>query len=381
MHFRCVAVLSLCSVALGQAAPITPSKPPVKSIAPKAAPASADKSSPPAATTPETLPPEARIIRIDGICETPPAASKTATEKTKPACVTFVTKAQFEAMANALQPGMNTATKRRLADVYPKMLVAANAARKRGVQNDPVYKQLMEYYRLQMLSQVLARSLKDKADKVPEADIEKYYNDNKASFEQASLLRLFVPKEKQVESTEQDAAKKAEEQKASEDAMKKEAEALRPRAVAGEDFDKLQKEAYDMAGLKGTPPSASMGKVSRDQVPVNHKAVLDLKAGEVSEIITEPNGYYIYKVVSKETKALADAREQIKTMLAQKRLQESLDTVQKTGTIVLNEAYFGANTPSIPGMGPPPGAANPAATQPPANNKPPQGPEGQGPKK
>ena len=40
--------------------------------------------------------------------------------------------------------------------------------------------------------------------------------------------------------------------------MKKEADALQARAVAGEDFAKLQAEAYSFAGLKSTPPRSKI---------------------------------------------------------------------------------------------------------------------------
>ena len=39
-----------------------------------------------------------------------------------------------------------------------------------------------------------------------------------------------------------------------------------------------------------------MEKVRRTMLPANHQAVFGLKVGEVSEVITDPNGgHYIYK--------------------------------------------------------------------------------------
>ena len=84
--------------------------------------------------------------------------------------------------------------------------------------------------------------------------------------------------------------------------MTKLAAGLRARAAKGEDPDKLQKEAYVAAGLPGNAPSTKMEKVRRTTLPANHQAVMDLKPGEVSEVISDPNsGHYIYKLVSKET--------------------------------------------------------------------------------
>jgi hypothetical protein len=71
--------------------------------------------------------------------------------------------------------------------------------------------------------------------------------------------------------------------------MTKVADNLRARAVQGEDFDKLQKEAYAAAGLSGKHPNTKVEKVRRTTLPANHQAVMDLKPGEVSEVISDSN--------------------------------------------------------------------------------------------
>jgi hypothetical protein len=381
MRIRSLAALLLCSMAVGQATSRSAAKPSSKAAS---APAGARSSNGDNRTT---VAPDAAVITIQGICDTPAAKAAAGSAQPKSACKTVITRAQFEGLASALQPNMNPAMKRRLADLYPKMLVMAHEARKRGLENDPKYKEILQFAKLQILSQELSRSLKDESEKIPDADIEKYYKDNMSAFQQADMKRLFIPKEKQTESAENEsedsgqaagpaksAAKpeqaKATDQKsadqnkadeeakktADEQAMKKEAETLHTRAAAGEDFDKLQKEAFDAAAIKGTPPSTSVGKLTPSEVPVSHRAVLDLKAGQVSDLITEPNGYYIYKVISKDTKPLAEARDQIRATLAQQRMQDTVQKIQESAKTDLNETYFAAAAPA----GMPPGVA-PAA--------------------
>jgi hypothetical protein len=381
MRIRSLAALLLCSMAVGQATSRSAAKPSSKA---PSAPAAARSSNGDNGTT---VAPDAAVITIQGICDTPAAKAAAGSAQPKSACKTVITRAQFEGLASALQPNMNPAMKRRLADLYPKMLVMAHEARKRGLENDPKYKEILQFAKLQILSQELSRSLKDESEKIPDADIEKYYKDNMSAFQQADMKRLFIPKEKQTESAENEsedsgqaagpaksAAKpeqaKATDQKsadqnkadeeakktADEQAMKKEAETLHTRAAAGEDFDKLQKEAFDAAAIKGTPPSTSVGKLTPSEVPVTHRAVLDLKAGQVSDLITEPNGYYIYKVISKNTKPLAEARDQIRATLAQQRMQDTVQKIQESAKTDLNETYFAAAAPA----GMPPGVA-PAA--------------------
>ena len=83
-----------------------------------------------------------------------------------------------------------------------------------------------------------------------------------AAFEEVELQRVFIPRSKQVAESKDkpadDAAKKQEQE--SEDAMKKLADALRTRAAAGEDFEKLQDEAIAASEMKGKPPT-KLGKV------------------------------------------------------------------------------------------------------------------------
>ena len=370
MLFRSLSVLLLASLAVGQATPASSPKSPKPGSSAGQASKSAEKGS-------EAVGPDTPVITIVGLCETADAsakapsgtAAKTAGAKSKSDadCKTVITKSQFESLANALQPNMNAATKRMLADRYPKMLVFADAAQKRGLDNDADFKKVLQFYKLQILTQELARSVKEEAEKVPDSVIEKYYKDNTPEFEEASLQRLYIPKEKQVEPGAADKpAVSADQKKADEEALKKEADTLRSRAASGEDFDKLQKEAYDAAGLKGTPPQTTIGKLTRNELPVNHRSVLDLKAGEVSQVITEPNGYYIYKLVSKDVKPFESVKADIQNKLAQQKFQDEMQAIEESAKPELNEGYFGT-PPAPPGMPGMPGAVRPGAPgQPPA---------------
>jgi hypothetical protein len=356
MQIRYFAVVLLGSLAMAQAAP-NPTAPPAGN---PGAPASAA----PAKGSESEVAPETPVITVPGVCHTPASRAKTgAAAASKEDCKTVVTRAQFEALANALQPNMNAQTKRRLADVYPRLLVMAQEARKRGLEDKAAFKELVQFNRLQILSQELGRTLKEEADNVPQTEIEKYYKDNPEAFEQATLLRIYVPKDKQEppakadteakEETAEDTAKDAGKQKADEEAMKTTADDIQKRAAKGEDFDKLQKEAYQAAGIQGAAAPTNIGQMTRNQIPVNQRAVLDLKAGEISQLFTEPNGYYIYKVVSKTTKSLDQARDEIRTTLSQQRLQDAMTKYQQESKATLNEAYFGSPGPAMPPrMGP-----------------------------
>lgn len=378
MYIRYFVVLLLASWAMGQALPSSP-QPPL--------PRHAQNPTAPAADAGDRaqMAPDTPVITVPGVCDAPRAHAAAATPASQEGCQTVITRAQFEALADALQPNMNAQNKRRLADAYPRLLAMAQEARKRGLESDAKYKELVRLSRLQILSQQLSRNIKEEADKVPEADIENYYKHNLEAFEQADLLRLFVPKEKQHAPVKADAAakeateddtKQSEAQKADEEAMRKTADDIRKRAAAGEDFESLQKEAYAAAGIAGAPAPTNIGKLRRSQIPLDQRAVLDLKAGEVSGLFNEANGYYVYKVISKETKPLEQARDEIRTTLSQQRLQDAMAKYQRENKATLNEAYFGPAGPPLPPRGPSPAlAGKPQAAAPPANAGKPAPPE------
>ena len=99
-----------------------------------------------------------------------------------------------------------------------------------------------------------------------------------------------------------------------------------------------------------------MTKASRKFLPASDKEVMDLKPGEVSEVIDRPNGdHYIYKMVSKETTPLDAVKEDIRKTLSKQRMEDAIKAFQ--GDVDLNDAYFGpAQTPAVPrlSMGPRP---------------------------
>src|SRR5208282_3066285 len=251
------------------------------------------------------------------------------------ACKTVITRAQFEKLVETTQPGMPPAMRRNLASNYARALKMSAEAEKRGLDKGPMFDEKMALARIQILSQELNGALREDANKVSDGDIEDYYKKNAPSYEQATLARIFIPRTKQIvrpvakpeagakpgatDTTAPQPPTEAQ-QKAAEEEMTKLAETLRARAAKGEDFDKLEKEAYVAAGLTTNVPDTKMEKVRATTLPANHRAVMDLKPGEVSELISDPNGHhYIYKLVSKETVALDAVKSEIRNMISSQR--------------------------------------------------------------
>jgi hypothetical protein len=70
--------------------------------------------------------------------------------------------------------------------------------------------------------------------------------------------------------------------------MKEEADKLRARAVAGEDFTKLQQEAYNFAGQNLKATATRVDNVAKAHFPPSDASVFDLKVGEVSPVLNNP---------------------------------------------------------------------------------------------
>jgi hypothetical protein len=167
--------------------------------------------------------------------------------------------------------------------------------------------------------------------------------------------------------------------------MKTLADTLRARAAAGEDFTKLQKEAFEAAGTKVENPTVSLPSVRRTGLPPTQAAVFDLKAGEVSQVISDNGGHYVYKVISKEVLPLDDkVKAEIHNKLKSERMKEQMDKYTNSFQAVPNETYFGPPGPSGPmgpGMrqAPPPHMPHPQMAPPPTQpqNAPPANPSAQ----
>jgi peptidyl-prolyl cis-trans isomerase C len=343
------------------------------------------------ADTSASVPSDAAVLTIKGVCNSQ-AQSQPASDPSD--CKTIITKAEFEKLVNALAPNANAQQKKQLAGVLPRVMAMADEAKKRGMDQTEQYKETIEYVKMQVLSQQLQRKLQEDAANISDADLEKYYKDNPDAFEQYNVDRIFVPRTKQVEAEADDDDKDekatADQKKAkdgaaqakkqeNEEFMTKLAENLRGRAAAGEDVTKLQKEAFEKAGMKIESPTVNLPSVRRNGLPQAHTVIFDLKPGEVSQVISDAGGHYIYKMNSKSTMPFEQAKSEIRGRLQTDRMRESMDKLNASFSSTTNEAYFGPGgvgpTPPprmpLPRPGAPSGAtARPGAGAAPGNGRP-----------
>jgi hypothetical protein len=278
------------------------------------------------------------LITISGLCDSPSADKAVASN-----CKTVITQAQFEKVIDAIQPNMRAHQRREFALHYADVLVMTKKAEQMGLDKGATYEERMRLARIQVLSQELKQAIQEKAALISDKEVEDYYRDNVARFEKAEINRIYIPKTRQALSASDNGPSEGDKQKRSRESdqmMKEEADNLRARACAGEDFAKLQAEAYQAAGIKSAVPNTNM-VIRRISLPTSQVSVMDLKPGQVSSVLADLNGYDIYKIKTKETLPLDQAREEIKSTLRSQHIQNEMHSIEDSATTMLDESYFG----------------------------------------
>ncbi len=327
------------------------------------APASPAMPAPQTATEPD-LPPDATVITIDGVCNQP-AADKS--------CKTEVTRSQFEDAIRAIQPGIPPAQQRRqFASRYAMLVIFADQAHKLGLDKGPKFEEQMKLTRMEVAARTLGQDMQEKAGTVTDKEVADYYEAHSTNYEKGDVQQIFIPRSRKPEvPTKPGPPPAAKPPSDTEDAIKKEVEGLHTRAAAGEDFAKLQTEAYQFAGMKTKPPETTIKDLRRNTVSPNRAVVFDLKPGEVSKIIADPTGYFIYKLDKKDTVPVEKVRAEIESAVKAQKLQASIQGIEHAATPKLDEKYFGpaqaqgpggAPAPMVP-QGPPTPSAAPPTTK------------------
>jgi len=306
--------------------------------------------------------PDATVITINGLCDHPPADKAAA----DPNCKTVITRAEFEKLLDSVQPNMPPRLRRQFATRYSMALVMAEKAHEMGLDQGPKFEDRMKLMRIQVLSQEYNQAQQEKAGQVSDQDIADYYKNHAPDYEEANLQRIFVPRAQQPPASKVKLSAATEEKRRedSEAIMKKEADKLHARAVAGEDFSKLQAEAFLTAGMKTKAPSTKMDDVRRSGLPPAQATVMDLKPGDISAVISDASGFYIFKVGTKEQTPLDKVKEEIRGTLRSQHMQEQMQAVQQSATPSLDESYFGPEMPPTHGMPLPPPTGGPSSKPP-----------------
>jgi hypothetical protein len=189
-------------------------------------------------------------------------------------------------------------------------------------------------------------------DKISDKQIADYYDSRQADFIQINLERLFVPWfEPDDDPTKplSEAEKKTRNEQSFRD-LKIEAEKLYQRALKGEDFLALQIEANKFTGANdgtSTEDEVVLQRFRRKMFTPALVPVMDVEPGHLTAILTEDNGYYIFKVTNKLLLPLEKVRAEIHATLRDAELQKRKAAISEMAASapIYNSDYFGPAPP------------------------------------
>ena len=226
------------------------------------------------------------------------------------------------------------------AESYAQALVLAAEATKAGLDKDPNVEELMKIIRVRTLADAYRRSQQELHGKVSTEEVESYYKENVAKFEQVELDRLFIPRISPKPTKE---SKAAFEEKA-----RKLAGQARDRVANGEDTAKVQVETYKVLGL--TPPlSTDLGTLRRGKVPQAFEAdIFSAKATDVTKVEEDAAGFNIYKVRARTILPLDRVKNEIFHLISDQHINAAAKALSEQVHSELNEQFFQTQHPTLP---------------------------------
>jgi peptidyl-prolyl cis-trans isomerase C len=188
-------------------------------------------------------------------------------------------------------------------------------------------KEALEYYRLVILSQARMNLAATQTLVLP-SEVGKFYEANLNRYKQVRLKAIYVG---------------FGGQKLTESGAKLKASQIAAQARAGADFVKLVRAHSDDATSRDKDGDFATLRIS-DSIPeAVREAAFQLKEGEVSEPIRQPNGFYIFRAEKIDVRPLAEVRDEIFAELKQRTYGEWLQKANKEATVLFNNpAFIGA---------------------------------------
>jgi parvulin-like peptidyl-prolyl isomerase len=224
------------------------------------------------------------------------------------------------------------------------MKILSLEAEKGGLQKDPEISAQIELMRENALANA-EMNLLEKGIALPEADVQKAYDEKKPTLEQAKVRHILVA----FKGGQQPPA--AGKKELTEDEAKAKAEEIRTKLIAGADFAETAKKESD--DTSSAERGGEIGTLSRGRAPAEFdKAVFDGKVMEIGPIVKTTFGYHIIQVEERKTPTLADIRPQIEQELRQQKMQALVESIQSAAAVKFNDAYF-----AVAAAEPAPGAA------------------------
>lgn len=247
-----------------------------------------------------------------------------------------VTVADITAIVDGLPPQMRqnyTRDPKGFLQQWFMLLRLVKIAEQNKLQDKTPYKEGIEIARMQVLWQAQIEET-NRNMVVSDDELKKAYEAKKDGYSQAKLKIIYIPF---VATPAPNAEKK---QLTEADALAKAEKVVAQARAAGSDFVKLVKENSEDPISK--EKDGDFGPIKKgDNLPEAIKqTVFGLKAGETSDPIRQPNGYYIFRMVEFSPQAFNDVRVAVENEVRSQRMREWMEGNSKAVELKLERPDF-----------------------------------------
>ena len=257
------------------------------------------------------------------------------------------TMGQYRAIYSAL-PGNQQAmaqNRRLFLEEFALMRKLAHMAEEEKLDQTSPAKELLEYYRMLFLSQAKLQHEVQNQNVAPE-EIAKYYAANKEHYKEVKVKTIYITFSKAQASQVSNSGKKV----LTEEEAKAKAEKLVAEARAGADFVKLARENSDDAPSREKDGDfATLKAAEREKLPAPvANAILALKQEEISDVIAQPNGFYIFRADQVTYRPEAEVQGEIMTNLQQEHFRQWMDRTHDSAKVQFPNPAFLGDAPAAP---------------------------------
>jgi peptidyl-prolyl cis-trans isomerase C len=221
--------------------------------------------------------------------------------------------------------------------VYKRL---AEDAEKDGLDKQDPWKQALEFQRMQTLANAQLTTHSNTIQVTTEEQQE-YYKKNADKYQQAKVRVIYLSFNPAPDKAVATAKKLRTEAEA-----RAKAEDLRQQILAGADFGKLARENSDDATSAAKDGDFGIIKHNSPYPEDVKKAVFALKPGGVSELVRQPNGFYLIRLDEMNMQPFDEVNMEIFQEVKQQHFNEWVSALQTQYKVkVENPAYF---TPRAP---------------------------------
>jgi parvulin-like peptidyl-prolyl isomerase len=245
--------------------------------------------------------------------------------------------------------------KNAIEQLYVMRFLAQEAEKEKLDQQSPMKEQL-EMVRANALASAML-SYEHNHFPVSEEMVKDYYQRNQAKYQQSKIKAIFVafkPVVPAAGASIEDVARAASEAatgrtQRSEAEARKLAEDLVKQVREGADFGKLVEQYSDDPASKAKGGDLGVVSVTSGQPADLKRAVLPLKAGEVTDPIRQLAGFYIIHVEEKTAQTMTEVYEPILQEIRQEHVNQWFAAIRTRFTgAVENPQFFARPVPIVP---------------------------------